>query len=44
MNLTFKNVSDESITITGEEIVVFISEDPNETECIGLLHSFGGCG
>merc|ERR1712129_511628 len=32
MNLTFKNIGNEVITITGEEIVVLISEDPNEID------------
>ena len=30
INLTFKNVSDKSVTIAGDVIVVIVSEDPNE--------------
>ena len=30
MNLTFRNVSDKSVTIAGDVIVVIVSEDPNE--------------
>merc|ERR1712217_816003 len=32
MNLTFKNLGEETITIPGDKIVIFISEDPNETD------------
>merc|ERR1712029_1318698 len=32
MNITFKNVSDKSVTISGETIVVFVSEDPEEKD------------
>merc|ERR1712233_263148 len=32
MNLTFKNISEETITIKGDEIVIFISEDPDEKD------------
>ena len=32
MNLTFKNVSQHSVTITGDTIVVFVSEDPGEID------------
>merc|ERR1711892_275378 len=32
MNLTFKNLGKESITINGDKVVVFISEDPNEID------------
>ena len=32
MNLTFKNVSQHSVTITGDTIVVFVSEDPDEID------------
>ena len=30
MNLTFKNVSDKSVTIAGDVIVVVVSENPDE--------------
>ena len=32
MNITFKNISDHSVTIAGDVTVVFISEDPNEPD------------
>merc|ERR1712203_794595 len=32
MNLTFKNVSKNTVTISGDTIVVFVSEDPNEAD------------
>merc|ERR1711936_620941 len=32
MNLTFKNVCSDSVTISGDTIVVFVSEDPNEPD------------
>merc|ERR1712045_282900 len=32
MNITFKNISDNSVTIAGDVTVVFISEDPNEPD------------
>ena len=32
MNLTFKNISDKSVTISGDTIVVIVAEDPNEKD------------
>ena len=32
MNLTFKNVSDKSVTISGDTVVVLVSENPKEPD------------
>merc|ERR1712013_890970 len=32
MNLTFRNIGEETVTIPGDKIVIFISEDPNEKD------------